>query len=119
MRLHSSSRYLLHRPSPPPSRVCPLFRRPSCQPSGVCPLLHHSAFAVSFGICRSVRRSSPSPSDVFSFLYRPASSSDLDFDVPFEMEIDSNRGYTCIKTTYTSFGDDFNAKVYENSTIHK
>ncbi|XP_028098131.1 protein FAR-RED IMPAIRED RESPONSE 1-like [Camellia sinensis] len=26
---------------------------------------------------------------------------------------DLNRGYTCIKTTYTGFGDDFNAKVYD------
>ncbi|XP_028051677.1 uncharacterized protein LOC114256262 [Camellia sinensis] len=26
---------------------------------------------------------------------------------------DLDRGYTCIKTTYAGFGDDFNAKVYE------
>ncbi|GMP95312.1 hypothetical protein CsSME_00044402 [Camellia sinensis var. sinensis] len=26
---------------------------------------------------------------------------------------DLDRGYTCIKTTYTGFGDDFNAKVYD------
>ncbi|XP_028115909.1 protein FAR1-RELATED SEQUENCE 6-like [Camellia sinensis] len=26
---------------------------------------------------------------------------------------DLDRGYTCIKTIYTGFGDDFNAKVYE------
>ncbi|XP_028107375.1 protein FAR-RED ELONGATED HYPOCOTYL 3-like [Camellia sinensis] len=30
---------------------------------------------------------------------------------------DLDRGYTCIKTTYTGFGGDFNAKVYDKMNI--